>query len=580
MPDSGDVPPGPSASQGPEQQQVRVDPQPPEDGMEPTQIVSGFLEALMANEKDFRTAKRYLTKDERASWQPQKTTVLRDEPSPRELTPAGQGDVNARGEGKTVRVRLTGTQLAVVDGHNSYASSEREYRKDIELRQDGEGEWRISQPPQGLVLGEGNFHRTYLQAEKYYFGAVHKESLVPEPVYVRRGLDLTDAVESLLDGPGEQLQPAVANPIPGGTELVGKSLAPDGDVLRVRLKLASKKRLSGDACRAAAKQVYYTAKSQTRELAKVELERADGKALCGVTAAQARDARPERWFGPLSHQYFIDDDHRLSKLPTSVDVDADVTPERVSGPLGEDGEDGVKLRSVGVARDERDAAAVSEDGTKMYVAPVDTDEKLKDPELTSKSKRTGDDRGLTAPSWDASGDVWVADRTAEGSTLYRLRDEGRAKAEEVLLPQFEGRIESLRVSAEGARIALLVRHDGRTTLQLGSIMMRSDGKLLVAKLQDAAPRMEDVRAFSWAGESQLIIVGTESGGAQQLKYVDTDGSVPPEPPRGLNGVTAIAAAERPDLPLIADSEDGVVRLPLGADWRRVAKKGTAPVYPG
>nr|WP_240930194.1 LpqB family beta-propeller domain-containing protein [Streptomyces coryli] len=534
----------------------------------------------MANEKDFRTAKEYLTKRERGSWRPEKTTVLAEEPSPRELSPGGKGDLTAQGEGNTVRVRLTGTQLAVVDDRNAYVSSEQKYRKDIELRKNSKGEWRISQPPPGLVLGEANFHRTYLQAEKYYYGAVHKQSLVPEPVYVRRGLDLTDAVQSLLAGPGAQLLPGVTNPIPPGTELAGKSLAPDGDMLRVRLKLPKNKRLSADACQAAARQVFYTAKSQLPSgLARVELERDGGGSLCGVTSAQARDVRPEGLFGSLDNQYFIDTEHRLVQLPASPD--SDVKPDRVPGVLGADGADGVKLRSAGVARDERHAAAVSEDGSKMYVAGLDSGAKLKDPALTSKSKRTGDDRGLTAPSWDGAGDVWVADRTADGSTLYRLRDQGRAKAEEVLVPDLgDGRIESLRVSAEGARIALLVERDDRTTLQLGSIMPGDDGKLMVARLENAAPQMQDVRGFSWAGESQLIVVGTTSKGVQQLKYVDTDGSVPLEPPRGLNGVTAIAAGERSDRPLIADSEDGIVRLPPDADWRRVAKKGSAPVYPG
>lgn len=42
----------------------------------------------------------------------------------------------------------------------------------------------------------------------------------------------------------------------------------------------------------------------------------------------------------------------------------------------------------------------------------------------------------------------------------------------------------------------------------------------------------------------------------------------------------IAASEDADMPLVAYSEDGIVRLPSGAQWQKVDADGTAPVYPG
>ncbi|MCZ9341544.1 LpqB family beta-propeller domain-containing protein, partial [Streptomyces sp. TRM76130] len=40
-----------------------------------------------------------------------------------------------------------------------------------------------------------------------------------------------------------------------------------------------------------------------------------------------------------------------------------------------------------------------------------------------------------------------------------------------------------------------------------------------------------------------------------------------------------AASEDDRVPLVAYSEDGIVRLPSGMQWQKVTK-GTAPVYPG
>ena len=87
--------------------------------------------------------------------------------------------------------------------------------------------------------------------------------------------------------------------------------------------------------------------------------------------------------------------------------------------------------------------------------------------------------------------------------------------------------------------------------------------------------------MSWAGDSRLVVVGSEAGGVQQIRYVQVDGSTPAgNPPASLTGVKQIAASEDERLPLVAYSEDGIVRLPAGAQWQKVVKEGKAPVYPG
>jgi hypothetical protein len=103
----------------------------------------------------------------------------------------------------------------------------------------------------------------------------------------------------------------------------------------------------------------------------------------------------------------------------------------------------------------------------------------------------------------------------------------------------------------------------------------------VLDLRSATPALEEVAAMSWAGDSRLVVVGREHEGVQQLRYVQVDGSTPEGPaPDALSGVEEIAAAEDERLPLVAYSEDGIVRLPDGTQWQKVVKDGSAPVYPG
>ena len=103
----------------------------------------------------------------------------------------------------------------------------------------------------------------------------------------------------------------------------------------------------------------------------------------------------------------------------------------------------------------------------------------------------------------------------------------------------------------------------------------------VLELRSATPGSEEVTAMSWAGDSRLVVVGREQGGVQQTRYVQVDGSTPDgQAPAALTGVKAITASEDERVPLVAYSEDGIVRLPTGAQWQKVDKDGTAPVYPG
>jgi hypothetical protein len=136
------------------------------------------------------------------------------------------------------------------------------------------------------------------------------------------------------------------------------------------------------------------------------------------------------------------------------------------------------------------------------------------------------------------------------------------------------------------RIALIVQKDGKSSLQIGRIQRdtRTGGRPLISilELRSVAPQLEEVTAMSWAGDSRLVVVGRESGGVQQMRYVQVDGSTPVgAAPSALTGVKEVAASEDERLPLVAHSEeDGIVRLPAGAPWQKIVKDGTAPVYPG
>ncbi|MEV0934240.1 LpqB family beta-propeller domain-containing protein [Streptomyces phaeochromogenes] len=583
MPDGGDLR-GVEASQRPDPQ-VRVFAMPPRENAQPEEIVQGFLEALTSDDPGFETARKYLTGEASKEWRPnQSTTVLADGPN---TAAEHSGSREATGD---YVYSLTGTRVAKVDSQFAYEPAAGTYNELVHLakykEKDGSRQWRIDELPQGLVMGKSDFQRNYLSVNKYYFASNtsgrsdDQLGAVADPVYVREQVDpVTQMVRSVLKGPTSWLKPVVRSSFPTGTALKKgvKTLAPD-DQNRLTVPLNDKAdRIGQSVCTEMAAQLLFTLEDLTPTgIDEVVLQRSDGTQSCALRASKAEIYVAHGPAKRAEYEYFIDGEKRLVRIASTG---SEQEPEPVPGALG----DGDKaLRSAAVSRDEDTAAGVSLDGRSLYVGSLASGGSLGEPVLRSKAK--SEDDGLTTPSWDASGDLWVADRDPKSSKLLLLT-KGAGEPLVVTTPGLEGRIEAVRVAADGVRIALIVRKDDRTTLLLGRIERQngSDGKPSVSihELRSVAPQLEEVTAMSWAGDSRLVVVGREARVVQQIQYVQVDGSTPVGPaPAALTGVKEIAASEDERLPLVAHSEDGIVRLSSGSQWQTVVKTGMAPVYPG
>ncbi|RAJ69614.1 two-component system sensor histidine kinase MtrB [Streptomyces sp. Amel2xB2] len=581
MPDDGTVDHVDSSHRAESDSQVRVFGVSPQKGEKPQQIVRGFLEATTSDEAAFSTAKEYLTDSTAAHWDPfASTSVVSGGPSP----------ANARrdaGGGGGSNVQVTGTRVAEVDDRHAYSPKDGDYNESFHLTKDG-GEWRIDHLPDGLVLGESDFQRIYRPINNYYYAELGpdaeaitggKDVLVADPVFLRRRIDpVTATVNALLDGPTGWLDPVVDSSFPEGARIApGQRLSlDDSGALNVRLNSQGAK-VSQKRCVRMAFQMLYTVQDQaSAKVSKVVLADAGGRTLCERTREDAEDYQPGRLNGRASHQYFVDGDHRVSSFDENSD-----DPKPVKGALGQ-GE--TEMGAVAVNRTEHEGAAVSRARRSLYVTSLSEDSKLGDPVLTSKAKH--EKERLTAPSWDGLGDLWIADRDPDDPRLLRIPG-GKETPEEVDVPQLaEGeRIESLRIASDGVRMALHIREkDGSRTLKLGRVQRTGtpqEPQLSVTSLRPLAPQFEDVSAVSWAGGSRLVVVGRESGSVQQMQYFETDGASSNQPTLpGINDVTGVAASEDESKPLLADSEDGIVRLPPDANWKTLTDSGTSPAYPG
>ncbi|MET8640951.1 LpqB family beta-propeller domain-containing protein [Streptomyces sp. NPDC004675] len=577
MPDSGGLS---GVESTPRQDaQVRVFAVPPREDAGPGEIVRGFLEALTSDDPKYETAREYLTDSARRGWNPDaSTTVLSDGPNL-------EGVHSRSGEAQDdYAYTLGGSRLAVVDSQHAYAPESGAYSASMHLTLEKKTkQWRIDSLPQGVVMGKSDFQRNYVSVNKYFYASnvpaavTGQLSTVADPVYVRGKVDpVTSMVRSLLAGPTRWLNPVATSSFPSGTTL-GKgvtSLSPD-DQNRLTVPLNGKAdRVGPTQCSRMAAQLLFTLRDLTPTgVSQVELQRSNGRKLCDLNENRA-EIIASHSTGGGADEYFLDGKQRLVSLSsTSKD------PEPVPGALGDGGK---KLRAAAISLDEERAAGVSDDGRDLYVGSLVSGSSLGDAVLTSQGALPGD--RLTTPSWDGGGDLWVADRDPKRSRLVMLQ-QGAGEPVVVSTPGLDGRIDAVRVAADGVRIALVVEQGGKTSLQIGRVERDegSDGRRSVSilELHSVTPQLEEVKAMSWAGDSRLVVVGRESGGVQQLRYVQVDGSTPTvTAPASPTGVQQIAASEDERLPLVAYSEDGIVRLSAGAQWQKVVKEGTAPSYPG
>ncbi|WP_344032081.1 LpqB family beta-propeller domain-containing protein [Streptomyces luteireticuli] len=577
MPDSGEVESVDSAQRADADAQVRVYGVPPRKNEQPLELVKGFLEATTSDDPDYATARMYLAKKAERQWRPTASTTVLAEPIPQVQVETGGGERDTE-----LTVTLTGKQVAQVDAKHAYRPDARAYRQRIHLTREG-GEWRIDALPAGLVVGLSDFQRIYRSVNKFYFtepapgvGGKARPApvLVADPVYLRKRIDtVTSAVRALLDGPTTWLEPVTASAFPAGTQLEDERLSlDDSNSLKVRLS----KQAEGagqDQCLRMAAQLFYTAQESAR-VDRVTLQ-SGGETLCSLNRGEARGYGPDQTAGRPDRQYFLDEQHRLAGL-----ADGEDEPRRVPGPFGADG--GPQLRSVAVDRAERRAAGVSLNGQTLHVVDLETGASVGEARLTARGGPKG---GLTTPSWDGSGNLWVADQDPDRPRLLRLRG-GTGTPEEVPVDGPKGqRITGVRVAADGVRIALLVADGDRSVLRLGRVERQGSGGrtgLSVRELRSVAPKLADVDAVSWAGGSRLLVAGSEQGGLQQVEFIDTDGSL--SNTSALPGITGVGGVAAPEgagkaQALLAERDGGIVRLLPDTNWKPVAK-GSAPVYPG
>ena len=541
---------------------VRIIGRPPVKGADPKDVVTGFLQASADLTDGSATAREFLAPEAASSWSPAAGVTVYDRGVLPPLTEGGS-------DSATATVALDGTQVAAVDagGHYTPSSQGAPLERQFRLRK-VDGEWRIINPGEGLLLTAEDLNQAYRRVE-VYFVSTTGTVLVPDPVFVPAQPQLaTELVSRVTAGVPAGLLGAAMSSLPRGTTIVGDSVPVRGGVAQVSLRTPSG--LDGnEARRELSAQLVWTLKQLTEVQAVHDVVDGSEIRLDGSGADQ-----PVTSWASFDPAGLTEGSIAYAVRGTALGrIDA-TKFSPVPGPAG-DGR--VPIRRPAVSLDARQVATVNSAGTAVSVGTL-TDDATFTPRLTG-----GTD--LSPPSWDLLGDLWVVDRLGGSSRLWKIPPAGAAEAVAVP-PVAAGPLQLVRVARDGARVAVLAGPTGHATLLVGRVV-RSSTTTRLAGLRPVLPDLTDVQDVEWADATTLAAIGRRGPGLPAPLYVDVDGAAVRSVEQPPTPLVSIAAA--PDgRPLIGASAKGALyQLSSGRSWAEVGlppRAGGAvfrdPTYPG
>jgi Lipoprotein LpqB beta-propeller domain/Sporulation and spore germination len=552
IPRSSDVVSGAPVEDDPRTGLLQVIPDGPARDAAAVDVVRGFLLAAASAEGDHAVAREFLGSAAAQAWRPDAgTTIVASGP---DLALLQQGPDSAV-------VAVTATVQAQVDAAGHYAERPpgTAYASSLHLTRE-DGRWRITDPPDGVVVTALDASRTLRPFPVYFATAGPAAQLVGDVRWF--GYDssaATRVVSALLQGPSPWLAPGVTTGAPAGTELRVGTVPVAGGTGTASVDLSD---------------AVLGADPAERGLLLSQL-RASLSGLPGVDDVQVTvdGAELTRGAGAAG-----------TEVPRATAV-ADPRPV-VLGPEGLSRFEGGGLRPVPGTGPGLDLAggashpAVAADASAFAV--------LTDGGRALRVQRPGGElevavsgQGpLAPPSLDRFGWLWTAPATPGAAPLAVPTGAPETPAAAVTPPaEGLGSVLRVRVSRDGARLLVVGRDAGGAVhVQVHGIVRDATGKPLRLGVgtADLVPGVADVLDAAWLSDDELVVL-TRPAGADPVPVL-AEVSGPSTPLPAVPGAVSVAGGWS-DRDLVVGTADGRLLTRSGADWIAVAA-GRDPAYPG
>ncbi|SHG87566.1 LpqB family beta-propeller domain-containing protein [Geodermatophilus nigrescens] len=530
--------------------EVGIEPVGPAAGASPEEIVRGFVDAAASSVQRHPVARDHLTPEAAASWSDESGITL-----------VGADYATVTVEEGTVA--LTGDLVGTVDPRGVFeASAGQPFTHEFTLTEVG-GQWRIANPPDGLVMLVPDFERLYDDLAAYFVDPTGQR-VVPDRRYLLGGgAQPTTLVQRLLDGPSPALSAGVGNALSGVT--LTRAVTVSGATVTV--DLAGLDDLPAPQLSTLCAQLVWTL-DQLDGVSSVEITSGgDPLPLDGVPTVQ----RTDDWAGSSPDSVPADAAGHYLDGGRLMTVDGRPAP----GPAGEGA---YGLASAAVAADARTSALTSmvgvsvSGGTATFLAgeygrelaPVFTAGRLSVPTVAA-----------TRPEY------WVV---RDETTVVRVPAGGSPQPVNApTLPQ-QGRATALQLSPDGVRAALVVGAADGSSLLVGTVVRSDDGPVALRDLREIAPSLTGVTDVAWRDAGTLVVLAAAGGEDGTVPYeVGVDGwGLTEVPTAGLPSQPTAVAAAPGQQPLV--SAGGSVWVLAGGTWVTLVRgqqpvPGIEPFYP-
>lgn len=554
LPESGPVHRVAAKDPGQEEGPPYFQPPGPVKDSSPSQIVTDFLTAMQANPLSTSVARQFLSERARAAWQPNRGTIIYEAPT---VLNGGGG----------VRVRLTDTRRFDARG-GWVGGAPGSQTLDFTLVNE-DGQWRIDNPVNALVVPSSFFDRTFSRFDLYFYDQTGR-TLLPDPVFIPRGeQSATNLVRGLLAGPGSALADITRSALPTGTGLDLSVVVTSGGVAEVPLSREMLRATPSELARADDQLAWTLRQVPGIQSVRITVGGSpvplpSGGTDAPVTTGQEYDA------AGVGAAFFWG-------LRGGRIVDLDPDPSAAGGPFGKLG---YSIRSFAVSESPRRIAVVSGSGRSVLVASADTNTPTGRP-VRVVSGATD----LLRPQYDMFGGLWLVDRTDHGARVLVVHG-GHVRT--LAVPGVTGHdVAAFSVARDGSRIAFALAGNPAPALRVVDILRTDEGIVsgagrsrAVSDGRSDAARIVDI---GWRDPATLAVLTRPTDETSEVTFVGADGSpvdeslVQPSIFRGA--ASALVVAPDTDLPLrLITPDQRMYTLNVSGAWPRSDSRVAAAAY--
>ncbi|WP_251050719.1 MULTISPECIES: GerMN domain-containing protein [unclassified Microbacterium] len=474
LPTSGDVAVGLELGESPPDVDFLPVASGPIAGAGPQEIVEGFLEAGVTTSDNWDTARDFLAPELQQSWTPTAgVSIDSGIPARRLESSVPEAEVESA---DSAEVQVLLALVASVDEFGAYSEAVGASNVPFTLERMDDGEWRITQAPDGIVIDEPRFAKVFEGYALQYFDSSWTRLVPDVRWFPRRQSPATTVTQALIGGsPSSWLDPAVQTAFPVDVQLAQEAVPIEAQIAEVALtraatgldeltlsRMRTQLQATLRAAGVAVSQVQFTVDGRAIDAGVVEL--ADSSADVGTLVL--RDGAFGRVVGD-----------EISPIPgISEEIAA------ISDPIA----------AIDVAVDDSRAAVQLGDGHVYRVAEGTRDE------LDSRP-------GLITPSLDPYGYTWTVPAGDPDAVQVSGSDAVPLKVGNAW-PNASA-VSDLRVSADGARVAAVITVGQQRWIVVAAVIRDSEGvpiELGEVKSLDRTPAPSS--GLAWLGSDRLSVL--------------------------------------------------------------------------